>query len=85
MATNLFVRDMDLGVPNAHDNQRLEVAADGLPLIGGVQLALWCLQFSVMANRRGELPTRMVWHSNEPGGRKETTYPKLVQPGGRTW
>ena len=37
VATNLLVRDMDLGVPNAHDNRRLEVVADGLPLFGGVQ------------------------------------------------
>ena len=40
MATNLFVRDMDLGVPNAHDNRRLEVVVNGLPLFGGVQLAV---------------------------------------------
>ena len=40
MATNFFVRDMDLGVPNAYDNRRLEVVADGLPLLGGVQLAV---------------------------------------------
>ena len=40
VATNLFVRDMDLGVPNEGDNRRLEVVADGLPLFGGVQLAI---------------------------------------------
>ena len=37
MATNFFVRDMDLGVPNAYDNRRLEVVADGLPLLGAIQ------------------------------------------------
>ena len=26
--------------------------------------SLWCLHFRVMANRRGELSTGMVWHSN---------------------
>ena len=40
VATNLVVRDVDLDVPNAHDNRRLEVVADGLPLFGGVQLAM---------------------------------------------
>ena len=32
---------MDLGVPNGwRDNRRLEVVANGLPLFGGVQLAI---------------------------------------------
>ena len=40
VVTNMFVRDMDLGVPVAGDNRRLEVVVDGLPLHGGVQLAV---------------------------------------------
>ena len=32
VVTNMFVRDMDLGVPVAGDNRRLEVVVDGLPL-----------------------------------------------------
>ena len=40
MATNFMVRDMDLRAPNVHDGRRLEVVADGLPLFGGVQLAV---------------------------------------------
>ena len=40
VVTNLFVRDMDLEVLNAYNNRRLEVVADGLPLFGGVQLAV---------------------------------------------
>ena len=40
VATNQFVRDLDLGVSNANDSRRLEVVADGLPLFGGVQLAV---------------------------------------------
>ena len=40
VATNLFVRNMDLGVPSAGDNRRLEVVVDGLPLFGGAQLAI---------------------------------------------
>ena len=37
--TNVFVRDMDLGAP-VHDSRRLENLAEGLPLYGGVQLAI---------------------------------------------
>ena len=33
-------RDLDLGVMNAQDARRLEVIADGLPLLGGAQLAV---------------------------------------------
>ena len=40
VATNVIVRDMDLNVPNARDERRLEVVADGLPLFGGAQLAV---------------------------------------------
>ena len=37
--TNVLVKDMDLGAP-VHDNRRLEILAEGLPLCGGVQLAM---------------------------------------------
>ena len=40
VATNMFVRNMDLGVPRAAHSRRLEVVVDGLPLFGGVQLAV---------------------------------------------
>ena len=32
VVTNMFVRDMDLGVPVAGDNRRFEVVVDGLPV-----------------------------------------------------
>ena len=32
MTVNIMVRDMDLGLPHAHDSRRLEIVADGLPL-----------------------------------------------------
>ena len=35
VASNLFVRNMDVGVPRAGDNRRLEVVVDGLPLFSG--------------------------------------------------
>ena len=40
VATNLFVRDLDVNVPGLMDNRRLEVVADGLPLFAGAQLAV---------------------------------------------
>ena len=40
VTVNTLVRDMDLPVPNARDARRLENVADGLPLFGGVQLAV---------------------------------------------
>ena len=36
----VFVQDLDLDVHNAGDARRLEVVADGLPLVGGAQLAV---------------------------------------------
>ena len=40
VTTNVFVHDLDMGVPNALDGRRLEVVADGKPLLGGSQLAI---------------------------------------------
>ena len=39
VTTHVLMRDLDLGVPVA-DTRRLEVVADGLPLFGGMQLAV---------------------------------------------
>ena len=39
---NVVVWDLDLPVPEAADNRRLEVVADGLPIFGGSQLRLVC-------------------------------------------
>ena len=40
MRTNVFLRDLDLGVGGVLDNRRLEVVVDGLPLFNGAQLAV---------------------------------------------
>ena len=41
VTTNVMVLDLDLGVPQpALDGRRFEVVAEGVPLFGGVQLAL---------------------------------------------
>ena len=39
VATNVFVRDLDLPVP-VNDGRHLEVVVDGLPVFGGAQLAV---------------------------------------------
>jgi hypothetical protein len=38
--TNVFVRDLNIGIGRAGDGRRIEVIADGLPLFHGVQLAI---------------------------------------------
>ena len=82
MATNLLVRHMDLAAPNAHDCRRLEVVADGLPLFGGVQLAVGTTLVSPV--RGGGQPQRGA--SDRDGvalkraRRKETMRPELVRP-----
>ena len=86
VATNLFVRDMDLGVPNGRDSRRLEVVADGLPLFGGMQLAIDTTLVSAVQGD-GE-PTRGAADRDSVAlrrarRRKEQTYPELVQPGAR--
>ena len=76
------------GVPSAHDNRRLEVVADRLPLFGGVQLVVDTTLVSAIqgdgqpqrgaADRDGAALKRAR-------RRKETTYPELVQPGRAWW
>ena len=81
--SNLFVRDMDLGV---HDNRRLEVVADGLPLFGGVQLAVDTTLVSAIQGdgqpQRGAADNDGV-ALKRARRRKETTHPEFVQPGSR--
>ena len=78
VATNLLVRDMDLAAPNAHDCR----VAVGLPLFGGVQLAVDTTLVSPV--RGGGQPQRGA--SDRDGvalkrarRKKETTYPELVR------
>ena len=53
VTTNVLVRDLDLPVPEAADNRRLEVVADGLPIIGGSQLALDTTLVCALSERAG--------------------------------
>ena len=86
VATNLHVRDMDLGIPNAADSRRLEVVVDGLPLHGGVQLAIDTTLVSAVKGdgspRRGAADRDGVALANARR-RKMRTYPELVGAGAR--
>ena len=78
MATNLFVRNMDLGVPSAGDN--------GLPLFGGAQLAVDTTLVSALKGngepRRGAADRDGVALAAARRV-KERTYPELLDPGRR--
>ena len=86
MRTNVLVRDLDLGVLNHLDGRRIEVIADGLPLFGGVQLAVDTTLVSVL---RGDgMPRRGAnQHAGvalrEARARRERTHPELAREGGR--
>ena len=54
MTTNRMIRDMDLGVPIS-DGRRVEVVTDGLPLFGGVQLAIDTTLVSTLLHCDGPL------------------------------
>ena len=82
MRTNVFIRGMDLGAFNLFDTRRLEVVVDGLPLLGGAQLAVVC-----PLTREGEARPRAATVSGAcltvAGRRKEARYPELVGDNGR--
>ena len=83
VTTNVMVRDLDLEVPNAADARRLEVVVDGLPLLGGVQLAVdtalvWCALFMRTVRARTDGVALVAARR-----RKEATYPELVERRGR--
>ena len=86
VTTNVFVRDLDVAVPNALDGRRLEVVADGLPLFASAQLAVDTTLVSPL--HADGSPHR---HAADSDGavlatarrRKERTYPELVGPESR--
>ena len=86
VATNLFVRDLDVNVPNLMDNRRLEVVADVLLLLAGAQLAvdttLVC-PLHADGTRHRRASTRDGAVLVEAWRRKERTYPELLLPGSR--
>ena len=84
MASNVFVRDMDLAAFDALDGRRLEIVADGLTLWRGAQLAIDTTMVSPL-RRDGTTRPRAADHDGAvlevARRRKETTYPELS--GGR--
>ena len=83
---NVFVRDMDLAEYSRLDCRRLEVVADGLPLFGGVQLAIDTTMVSPL-HRDGRARRGTAQQNGkaleEARRRKERTYPELAGEGGR--
>ena len=86
VTTNVFVRDLDMGVPNALDDRRLEVVADGLPLHGGAQLAIDTTMVSPL--HADGTPHKLAATMDgavcvDARRRKERTYPELLAPRSR--
>ena len=81
---------MDVGVPRAGDNRRLEVVVDGLLLFNGRQLAVDTTLVSTLKGngepRRGAAD-RDGWHSQKlDGSRNEPTPNSLdLTPGHNSW
>ena len=87
VSLDVRVKDMDLARPDALDNRRLEVVADGLPLFQGAQLAVDTTAVSVL--RRDGAPRRRVVSQDGAAldaarRRKERVYPELTGQLGRT-
>ena len=87
VSLDVRVQDMDLARPDALDNRRLEIVADGLPLFQGAQLAVDTMLVSAL--RRDGVPHSRA--ENHDGAvldaarrRKERTYPELTGQFGRT-
>ena len=87
VSLDVRVQDMDLARPDAFDNRRLEIVADGLPLFQGAQLAVDTTPVSAL--RRDGVPHSRA--ENHDGAvldaarrRKERTYPELTGHFGRT-
>ena len=83
VSTNVMVRDLDVLAPQALDSRRLEVVAEGLPLFGGMQLAIDATLVSPLhcdgAARPGAAHIDGV-ALHAARHRKERTYPELVAP-----
>ena len=86
VSCNVFVRDLDVGVPIVGDGRRLEVVTDGLPLFHGAQLALDATMVSALRcdgtpHRRAAEKDGAVLRAARR--RKERTYPELTGRFGR--
>ena len=85
VATNLFLRDLDVPVP-VTDSRRLEVVCDGLPLFRGAQLALDTTLVSPVCSNgepRGRSAVEDGAALSSARRRKARTYPELCGPHSR--
>ena len=86
VATNVLIRDLDLGEFNAFDSRRVEVIADGLTLWQGAQLAI---DTTLPLRGDGSARPRAADHNGAAleaaRRRKEAIYPELARgtEGGR--
>ena len=84
VTTNVLERDLDVADPIAGDGRRLEVVAGGLPLFGGVQLAVDTTIVSTLhadGEPRRTTADGVALHAARQ--RKERRYPELVGRPGR--
>ena len=86
VSVNQLVRDLDIAAPDAGDNRRLEVVADGLPLFHGAQLAIDTTMVSPLS--RTGLPHARCADVDGAATvaarrRKERRYPELSGEQGR--
>ena len=80
MTVNMMVRDMYLGLPHAHGSRRLEIVEDGLPLFGGMQLAVDTTLVSPLHCDGSARPGAVLTVARR---KKERTYPELMGPHAR--
>ena len=78
VATNLFVRDLDVNVPNLMDNRRPEVVADGLPVYLQEHSWPW---IPLVCPLHADGMMVQFWF--EARRRKERTDPELLLAGSR--
>ena len=86
VTTNVIVRDLDLGAPEARGGRRLEVVAGGLPLIGGAQIVVDTTLVSALhcdGNAEGGTANRDGVALAAARRRKERTNPELAAPWSR--
>ena len=82
VTTNVLVRDLDLPLPVAADNRRLEVVADGLPIFLALDTTLVCALHCDGSPHTGAADTDGVV-LQRARRRKERRYPELVGRGSR--
>ena len=86
VSSNVMVRDLDLPAPQqAFDGRRLEIVAEGLPIFGGMQLAIDTTLVCAL-HRNGTARRASAWDGvalHAARQRKERTYPELVGPRSR--